>query len=314
MATNGNHELWYTSAPRGLYPGSSGYCVVKATANMPLALRKTLESLTSYRHLFSPNDPRAKDNPVGVSCLSVSSGGRRWLVLSRICDAGLDHTMRSNFFAHHLAIDADAARSLDPAWLAFQPGLLADAWDFRTEELAACRNLPQGQELLKPCSAWQAMCGDSGWAGKVAQALRDNERVTLLYEPGQPLGHLVREVFSLLPLEARGRIGFSTYFCGLPPETDCRLRCVVKGSAESRVPPSGAGLVLDLSRPLGPAPDSPLAAAARGGQLAEPAGQRSAAPGAASGLPVPAPTRADVDPYIMGPAASAAAPAPARSS
>lgn len=268
MAVFSNYELWYTSAPRGLYAGSAGFSVVKATTGMPGPLRQTLESLCNYRHLYPPNDARAKDNPHGVSCLSVSSAGQRWMVLSRMCDAGLDHTQRTNFFAHHLAIAAHAATTVDPCWLAFQSGLLAEAWDYRTEEIPAARVIPAGSEPLRPCSSWQAMCGDAGWAGRAAQALAENANVTLVFEPGQHVAQLVREVYGLLPLSTRSRIGFSTYFCGLPPGVDCRLRCVLKGSAETRAPRAGGELLLDVSQSLGAAPDSPWAEVARTGRQA----------------------------------------------
>ena len=47
-----NCELFYTSAPRGLRPGSSGFCTVSMTSGMPPTLISRLESLSSYQPIF----------------------------------------------------------------------------------------------------------------------------------------------------------------------------------------------------------------------------------------------------------------------
>ena len=38
-----SHELFYTSARRGLKPGSQGFCTVGQTRNLPAALAEQLE-------------------------------------------------------------------------------------------------------------------------------------------------------------------------------------------------------------------------------------------------------------------------------
>ena len=52
-------ELFYTSAPRGLKPGSRGFCTVMSTAGMAKNLADRLEALSGYRHVYPPNDPQA---------------------------------------------------------------------------------------------------------------------------------------------------------------------------------------------------------------------------------------------------------------
>ena len=76
-------ELQFTSAQRGLYPGATGYCTVKATAKLPPRLRELLESLSNYRAPFPPGDSRAARNPVGVSYLVSQVGGTRWKTAMR---------------------------------------------------------------------------------------------------------------------------------------------------------------------------------------------------------------------------------------
>ena len=113
-----SQELIYTSAPRGLKPGSQGFCTVVSTQGISASLAQRLEALSGYRHVFPPPDPNARLNPVLFSHLVFSVAGRRCHVLSRVCDAGLDHTQRTNKFAHHVVLDPAEAR-------AGRPGLAA---------------------------------------------------------------------------------------------------------------------------------------------------------------------------------------------
>src|SRR3954463_12353575 len=98
-------EICYTSAPRGLRPGSRGFCTVLSSAGMAKNLADRLEALSGYRHVFAANDPQAHLNPVVHSHLRINVGGAAYHILSRICAAGLDYTQRSNKFAHHVVLD-----------------------------------------------------------------------------------------------------------------------------------------------------------------------------------------------------------------
>lgn len=79
-----SHELIYTSAPRGLKPGSRGFCTVASTPGMTQPLADRLESLSGYRHAFAAHDSQAALNPVNYSHLIVAIAGRKQHVLSRI--------------------------------------------------------------------------------------------------------------------------------------------------------------------------------------------------------------------------------------
>src|SRR5688572_1689102 len=98
-------EIIYTSAPQGLRPGTYGFCTVAATAGMPSSLLERLEALSGYSHLYPPDDPRAALNPVVHSHLILKLNGRRVHVVSRIADAGLDYSQRSNKLAHHAVLE-----------------------------------------------------------------------------------------------------------------------------------------------------------------------------------------------------------------
>src|SRR6187200_1982537 len=102
-----SHELLYTSAPQGLRAGSMGYCTVAITRNCPPLLQEKLENLSGYRHLYSPFDANARLNPVCAQHVRVAAGGKTYSILSRVADAGVDYSNRTNQFAHHLALPAN---------------------------------------------------------------------------------------------------------------------------------------------------------------------------------------------------------------
>lgn len=96
-------ELSITSAPRGLKPGSAGFCPVSHTRGMPPNLIERLETISGYRHLEIGSGAAAR-NPVVHSHTILRLSGETYYVLSRICDAGRDYSGRSNRFAYHLVL------------------------------------------------------------------------------------------------------------------------------------------------------------------------------------------------------------------
>src|SRR5206468_4188220 len=118
-------------APRGLRPGSLGFCTVASTAGMSTPLAELLESLSGYREVFAPHDPKSALNPVAWSHLRATVGDREWSILSRVAFAGLDYSGRTNKFAHHVALDPPERPPGGPAWLMMRPGFLEGSWDGR---------------------------------------------------------------------------------------------------------------------------------------------------------------------------------------
>src|SRR5438876_9999172 len=90
-----SQELFYTSAPKGLQPGSRGFCTVAMTRGLSAALVEKLESLSGYRALFPPHDAQAGLNPIAHCHLRVSVGGKTQSVLPRIGPAGLGYPQRT---------------------------------------------------------------------------------------------------------------------------------------------------------------------------------------------------------------------------
>lgn len=263
-----SEEILYTSAPQGLKPGSFGFCTVAATAGLSATLAQRLESLSGYRHVYPPGHPRAGCNPVNFAHLILSVGGRRLHVLSRIADAGLDYSHRTNKLAHHVVLDAAERVPAGPAWVLAQPGFCETEFTGSPRILPAGRKPPVGELPLRPCSWWEKMTGDAGWAGVLARHTVEQKQLAyLIFPEGVDVLPLLVEAQALLPPDLRWEVTFSTYFTRLPPGVDCLWRCVLAGTPEAGLAKTARpALVLDLTQPLGAAPSDPWVEAARTGQ------------------------------------------------
>ncbi len=263
-----SQELLYTSAHRGLKPGSRGFCTVVSTQGMATNLADRLESLSGYRHVYSPQDAQARFNPVVYSHLRLTVGGRRCHVLSRIADAGLDYSQRTNKIAHHVVLDVAELSPAGPALLLASPGFMETQWDNQVRIIPAGRSVPPLECQATVCTAWQRQTGDAGWGGVLAETAMDrsNRIVYLIFRPGMDLLPLLTESLALLPSSIRWNVSFSTYFTRLPAGVDCQWRCVVEGSPEAvSARRSPQTLMIDLTQPLGPATNGSYAEAARTG-------------------------------------------------
>ncbi len=231
-----SQELHYTSVPRGLLPGTRGFCTVACTPNMSGPLRERLESLSGYQQVFPPHDPKVGLNPVVFSHHRLNLGGRSYSVLSRICFAGLDYTSRSNKYAHHVVLDPAERPAGGPAWLLSQPGFMEPIWLGEPRFIAAGRTPPQGDRPAGIAHAWQSLTGDAGWAGALAESfLADPRRPAfLIFEPAMDLLPLLAEALGLLPPEKRWKVEFNTYFTQLPQGLSCAWRGVLRGTAEAK--------------------------------------------------------------------------------
>jgi len=229
-------ELLYTSAPRGLKPGSRGFCTVLSTRGMPAPLATAVEALSGYRPVFLANNNYASLNPIVYSHLKLQATGRSWHVLSRIADYGLDYSQRANKLAHHVILD-NLSEQLPggPANLLSMSGFMRTEWsgDPKVVDLKPIRLEPEVASGI--CRHWEQMTGDAGWAGVLAESfLNDPERlVILLFKPGQQVLPLFAEAIALLPPEERWNVTFSTYFTGLVTGTTCQWRAILHDSKEA---------------------------------------------------------------------------------
>ncbi len=277
-----SHELVYTSAPQGLKPGSRGFCTVVTTANMARNLMERLESFSGYRHAFMVHEAGAAQNPINYTHYHTAIGGRKYHVLSRIADAGLDYTQRSNKLAHHVALEPGetAAAPGGPAWVMAAPGFFVDQWDGQVRTLAAGSQPTPSDRPPKVCRLWKQLIGDAGWAGVLAEsALGQGSPMSVIFPAGTPTLELVVEALALLPPERRWQVTFSTYFTKAPAGVDCQWRFVLDGTPEAAsLRRDARAAVIDLCRPLERAQGAELVEAARTGVTPRRMAVRAAAP------------------------------------
>jgi regulation of enolase protein 1 (concanavalin A-like superfamily) len=153
-------QLIYTSAPRGVIAGRSGYCTVARSAAMRDALMLQLEKLSYYQHLSLSG---GQERPI-FCCRVLDIRGSRYHVLTRIQDAGLDFTGRTNFLAHHLVFSPEEIRQFA------SPPIILRAWSgwinswtkepelFGDENWSSLAALPAASA---PAANWQQLTGDA---------------------------------------------------------------------------------------------------------------------------------------------------------
>jgi hypothetical protein len=262
-------ELLFTSAVQGLKSGSQGYCTVQCTQAMPGPLAERLEALSAYRPIYPSQSEQAKLNPVNVAYWRIRAVGKTFPVLSRIADYGLDYSQRTNKLAHHLVLEPSELSVAGPAAIAASGSAFVTHWNQKVESIQQPRRLPVAASSMGVCRHWQTVMGDAGWAGVVAEEIIKDQKqpIFLIFEPGQEVLPLIVEVQSLLPASLRWKSTFSTYLTYLPPEAECQIRCLLKGSKEAHESLRHVNsLRIDLTQPKS-APSGPLAEAARTGVM-----------------------------------------------
>ncbi len=263
-------ELIYTSARKGIRPGTSGFCTVAHTQGMSRIQVRLLESLSAYKNAVAGPAATAGLNPVAYSHTRLIWGAEGVSVLSRVAPCGKDHTHRDNKIAHHVVIPPDQRPVGGPAWLALQPGVFVEEWEGVPVVFPEERSLPDGDGPPAPAQAWARLTGDAGWAGVLAGSqLRDPERaVYVVCPPGAPVLPLFAEALALLPPAARWLVTFNTYFTQLPAGSSCHWRGCLPDLPQLRDPKAAANaLVIDLCRLAGPPPEDEWVEAARGGPV-----------------------------------------------
>ena len=267
-------ELIYTSAPKGLQLGSRGFCTVASTAGMSKPLADRLEALSGYKHLYPPGSESAHLNPVNYSFVTFKLGGRTYYVLSRIADAGLDHTQRSNKLAHHVVLEGSELPPAGPAWLMRQPGFFEEKWEGEPRTIEG-RRIPLSPDSgPRRCDTWKNVTGDAGWAGVLVESSERNSSMdaNIVFEPpgGNSL-ELVEEAQALLLPSKRWGATFSTFYSKLPPGVECHWRFLPLNSTDAVAARRSHGtLLIDLITTTGINSVTDTVTAARTGAFPSP--------------------------------------------
>jgi hypothetical protein len=241
------YELYYTSAPRGLRPQTSGICTVGLTRGFPAPFIPRIEALSGYRKPSDDADSSAC--PIAFSHWIVEGGGVSRHVLSAVRMAPPDHTGRSNKFAHHLLLREEECVTAGPAWLLQQGGVTADSWTGEPRELPQERRMPiAGRVVAGICTSWQRAGGDAGWAGVLANAamLDPAKACSVIVPRGTDALTLISEAMLLLPAELRWRVTFTSYFMEPIAGVRCSWRFCLDGTPAAAAARTGGGACIDL--------------------------------------------------------------------
>jgi hypothetical protein len=154
-------QLIYTSAPRGLVAGRSGYCTVARSVSMREPLMLQLERFSYYQHLSLSG---GRERPIFTFRI-VDIRGSRFHVLSRIQDARLDFTGRTNFIAHHLVFTPEEIRqNATPPVILRNWTSWATSWT-KEPQMLENENWPELAALASgtnvPAQTWQRVTGDA---------------------------------------------------------------------------------------------------------------------------------------------------------
>ena len=158
-------ELIYTSVPKGLDPRRTGFCTVAMTRGMSPYMVKQLEGLTAYTPVFMHYDVNSSYNPPSIFHYPISDGRKRYELIARVSDCGLDYTKRSNKIGHFILISSEERAKLSegPSCL-FSDRLFRTEWKGEPQYFPAERILNSTAIAFKKAIAWERATGDAGWA------------------------------------------------------------------------------------------------------------------------------------------------------
>jgi hypothetical protein len=262
------YELVYTSAERGLRPGTRGFCTVAYTRGMPPQHVQLLEALSAYKNVYAPHEENIAQEPVSWSHYRSNLTGRNTSILSRVAALAADHTRRSNKLAHHVLIHEREHCAGGPVWLSTQEGFFLNSWNEAPHHFESPKAIPAGDSEDCHAQAWEELTGDAGNAARLAMGFRlDPQAIQLIvFEPGMDMLSLLGESLALLPRRERWQITYNSYFTSLPAGASCSWRCCLPDSEilrDARRNPRAQ--IIDLTAPLAAVADDPLVTLAREG-------------------------------------------------
>lgn len=247
-------QLVYTSAPRLLEAGKTGFGTVARSRELPASLVAYLERLSSF------------DRSAGVSEYQFYSeyrmGGTRYRIFSRVADCGVDYTRRTNHIAHHLvtaegdeeetrmaaSTPAGVLQALDGAFLRTWTG--NPTW-LQPQELPAV--LP-----LHGNGSWQQACGQPAYARWLANLPKSGCYLTTAktYSAAQWL-ELLHEGFLTCPDHGWG-MAFTTAKVSTLRSSDFLICCVDAAQTQAGVTLPGHTMALEI-KPGMQVPPAPVA-------------------------------------------------------
>ena len=174
-------QLIYTSYPKSLVVGRTGFSTVARSADMNEKLAAAVERCSVYDigegEVFSHR--------------ILSQAGENWHVLTRISDSGVDYTNRNNYIAHHLVLSESEIDGLaNPAEILAQWTGWKTSWNQDPQYIENVSNLHtiKAKNSL-PAKNWQTIFGSPAKA-----ALLFGENVTISASPQD--AHILLDLYS----------------------------------------------------------------------------------------------------------------------
>ena len=192
------------------------------------------EALEALQQMECLADPASFSDPRILSARLFYCNGEVYPLLTHISPSS-DGEER---VAHHLVFRNEKELALCPG---LAPGILrcdnfCTNWELLPEKLPMRMHLKSRKRLAHRAYQWEALLGDAGWAGVIAERfLAAPENPLYLEYPPEFIDcygilELVNEVLFLLPPEERLKFTFTTEFTGEMIHCSCYLRAIPAGS------------------------------------------------------------------------------------
>jgi hypothetical protein len=223
-------QLIYTSSPRLLEAGRTGFGTVAKHRDISGVLTGKLESISQFARLAGYNPDR-----IIYTHRILEAGARSYHVLSCIQNAGSDYSGRTNHIAHHLIVHAEEVASLSQRGVTPLDILYLMEW--RTSWEGSSRFLDSKEEvdlsnsIAHNFSVWSSLTGKPDharlpWSPEAAKGcyLLVPQHVDARYILGETMIHNVAKSWDMTfttHLEPNDGLGDFRWIC-LPPDSPAR--------------------------------------------------------------------------------------------
>ncbi|HEY3898290.1 MAG TPA: hypothetical protein VGM54_06740 [Chthoniobacter sp.] len=288
-------QLIYTSAPRSLEAGRSGFGTVARHRAISPLLVSTIERSSQFSRL-----PGVDTERVIFSYRIINIAGGRFHVLSSIRDSGADYTGRTNHIAHHLVAETREIAQIGAHGPSPADVLLgmhwATSWQETPRYFEAVDEIPLANfQRVVSGSAWERTTGNSSQAWLLATG--EGSRGAYVIRPGElDLRQVFGESLRLIP-ERLWQISFTTSlqpsdepadfrWIGIEASSPLRVQTETSGRPVFNLTEPATLPTIDIPQPAAAAAPVAVAAVTGGG-----AGPAELPAWSAQGLPPPSAVR-----------------------
>ena len=250
-------QLVYTSSPRLLQAGRTGFGTVAMHAGIPNWLQSEIEGFSQFSRL-----PGLDPTRVILCHTNFGQGDRKHHVFSRIHDCGADYTGRTNHIAHHFIFTA--AEIAQATKLGVTPvdvlaylnhGLWKTAWSgdpaiLQPDEELPIISIPKNTITLPAINYWGHLCPDHPEYAAVLAPGKLSEACWLIYPTGWSESIIYALGESLLLHTNPWAVTFTNNLQPTDNEQLFSWRCIPSDSPLLEKATSSVRPCIDLSNPL----------------------------------------------------------------